>query len=152
LPGAHQAENAALAVRAAELLAPDFSIGEDAIRRGVAEVRWPGRLERFERRGRTILLDGCHNAGGAEAPARFVRAAGRRASRSFGAVADKDLGSMGAARGPAVRRVRFVPASSSRAASPEELARRFAARGDARVSPSVADALDELLRDPNAEL
>ncbi|HYX21637.1 MAG TPA: Mur ligase family protein, partial [Thermoanaerobaculia bacterium] len=53
LPGAHQAENAAVAVRAAELLAPAFRIGSEAIVRGVAAVRWPGRLERFERAGRS---------------------------------------------------------------------------------------------------
>ncbi len=152
LPGAHQAENAAVAVRAAELLAADFRIGSEAIERGVATVRWPGRLERFERAGRPILLDGCHNAGGAEALARFVSESGRRTDLIFGAMADKDVESMGAALGPVVRRVRFVPAASSRAAAPEELARRFGARGDARVAPGVAAALDELLRDPGAEL
>ena len=152
LPGAHQAENAAVAVRAAELLAPDFRIGSEAIVRGVATVRWPGRLERFDRAGRTILLDGCHNAGGAEALARFVSDSGRRADLIFGAMADKDVESMGAALAPAVRRVRFVPAASSRAAAPEELARRFGARGDARVAPGLPAALDELLRDPEGEL
>jgi dihydrofolate synthase / folylpolyglutamate synthase len=152
LPGAHQAENAAVAVRAAELLAPDFRIGSEAMARGTATVRWPGRLERFERGGRTILLDGCHNAGGAEALARFVSDCGRRADLIFAAMADKDVESMGAALAPVVRRVRFVPAASARAAAPEELARRFAARGDARVAPSVAAALGELLRDPAAEL
>jgi dihydrofolate synthase/folylpolyglutamate synthase len=149
LPGAHQAENAAVAVRAAELLAPAFRIGGEAIVRGVASVRWPGRLERFERAGRTILLDGCHNAGGAEALARFVSDSGRRTDLIFAAMADKDVESMGAALAPVVRRVRFVPAASSRAAAPEELARRFGARGDARVAPGVAAALAELLDDPN---
>lgn len=148
LPGVHQAENAAAAVRAAELLAPAFRLPADAIVRGVASVRWPGRLERFERRGRAILLDGCHNAGGAEALARFVADAGLRPDLIFGAMADKDIESMGAALAPVVRRVRMVPAASSRAASPEELLRRFAPRGDARASSSVAEALEELLRDP----
>ena len=152
LPGAHQAENAAAAVRAVELLAPAFRVPEDAIVRGVAGVRWPGRLERFERSGRTILLDGCHNAGGAEALARFVTDANLRPDLVFGAMADKDIESMGAALAPVVRRVRMVPAASSRAASPEELLRRFAPRGEARASSSVAEALDELLRDPEAEL
>ena len=148
LPGAHQAENAAAAVRAAELLAPAFRIPADAIARGVASVRWPGRLERFERRGRAILLDGCHNAGGAEALARFVADAGLRPDLIFGAMADKDIESMAAVLAPVVRRVRLVPAASTRAASPEELLRRFAPRGDARAASSLAEALEELLRDP----
>ncbi len=151
LPGAHQAENAAAAVRAAELMAPAFRMPPDAIVRGTAGVRWPGRLERFERRGRAILLDGCHNAGGAEALARFVAEAGLRPDLVFGAMSDKDIESMGAALGPVVRRVRMVPAASPRAALPEELLRRFAPRGEARTSSSVADALEELLRDASGE-
>ncbi|MGE5413867.1 MAG: bifunctional folylpolyglutamate synthase/dihydrofolate synthase [Syntrophomonadaceae bacterium] len=151
LPGAHQAENAAAAVRAAELLAPALRMPPDAIVRGAAEVRWPGRLERFERRGRAILLDGCHNAGGAEALARFLKETGLRPDLVFGAMGDKDIESMGAALGPVVRRVRMVPAASSRAASPEELLRRFAPRGEARASSSVADALEELLRGASGE-
>lgn len=151
LPGAHQAENAAAAVRAAELLAPAFRVPEDAIVRGVAAVRWPGRLERFERFGRTILLDGCHNAGGAEALARFVIDAHLRPDLIFGSMADKDVESMGAALGPVARRVRMVPTDSPRAASPEALVRRFGPHADSRASTSVAEAFDELLRDATAE-
>jgi dihydrofolate synthase/folylpolyglutamate synthase len=63
LPGAHQAWNAALAVRAAELLAESAAhLTAETIGAGLAGVRWPGRLERFEIGGRCVLLDGCHNA------------------------------------------------------------------------------------------
>ena len=128
LPGAHQAENAALAVRAAELWRP--AIGEEAVARGVASVRWPGRLERFEARGsgRTtvpVFIDGCHNPHGAEALARFLANTGLRADLVFGAMADKDVEAMAAVLGPRVRRIRLVPAGSPRAATPDELARRF---------------------------
>ena len=154
LPGTHQAENAATAARAAELLAPEFRIEPEAVERGVASVRWPGRLERFTARGRTVILDGCHNAGGAAALAEFVVETGLGgADLVFGAMTDKDLESMGQALAPAFRRVRLIPASDSpRAASGDELARRFAAsRPDARASASLAAALDELLSDPACE-
>ena len=152
LAGSHQAENAAAAVRAAELLEPEFRIGPAAMAQGVASVRWPGRLERFHARGRTVLVDGCHNADGAAALARFVSEAGLAPDLVFGAMADKDVESMGAALGPVVRRIRCVPAASPRAASPEELLRRFAAgRPDARTAPGLAAALEELLADPACE-
>ena len=153
LSGFHQAENAATAVRAAELLAPDFRFPRAAIERGVAAVRWPGRLERFRvRGGRSILLDGCHNAGGAEALARFLRGARLSADLVFGAMADKDVESMAAALGPAVRRVVTVAASSSRSASAEDLARRFAAaRPDARAAESLPAAIEGLLSDPSSD-
>ena len=152
LAGPHQAENAATAVRAAELLAPDFRVGPESVVRGVASVRWPGRLERFLVRGRTVLVDGCHNADGAAALAAFIAGTGLSPDLVFGAMADKDIESMGAALSPAVRRIRFVPAGSPRAAAPHELLRRFApGRGDAAASPGLAAALDELLAEPSGE-
>jgi len=153
LPGAHQAENAAAAVRAAELLSPGFRIPADAIARGVAAVRWPGRLERFEVRGRTVLVDGCHNADGARALAEFLRDGGLRADLVFGAMADKDIEAMGETLAPAVGRIRLVRASESpRAASPEDLARRFApGRPETLASESLEAALDGLLAEPGAD-
>ncbi len=150
LPGRHQAENAAVAVRAAELLRPGIDAG--AIARGVARTRWPGRLEAFRVRGAAVLLDGCHNAAGAEALARFI-AEGRIApDLVFGAMADKDIEAMAAVLGPAVGRIRLVPLPSPRAARPDELARRFAAaRPDAAPAESLATALEELLNPPAAE-
>jgi dihydrofolate synthase / folylpolyglutamate synthase len=153
LAGAHQAENAAAAVRAAELLPPPFRIEPDAIVRGVAGVRWPGRLERFSARGRAVLVDGCHNADGARALAEFLAENGLHADLVFGAMADKDLEEMGRALAPAVGRIRFVRASDSpRAAGADELRRRFApGRADARASESLTAALEELLAGPAAD-
>lgn len=152
LAGTHQVENAATAVRAAELLAPKFRIESEAVLRGVASVRWPGRLEKFAVRGKTVLVDGCHNAEGAAALAKFIAGAGLEPDLVFGAMADKDIESMGGALSPLVRRIRLVPAGSPRAASPDELIRRFAPRRpDASAAPGLAAALEELLADPSSE-
>jgi dihydrofolate synthase/folylpolyglutamate synthase len=153
LAGVHQAENAAAAVRAAELLSPSFGIGPDAIARGVSFVRWAGRLERFSAKGRTVLVDGCHNADGARALAEFLAARESSADLVFGAMADKDVEAMGQFLAPAVRRIRFVRASDSpRAATPQELQRRFApGRADACASEGLAAALEELLASPSAD-
>lgn len=63
LIGAHQVPNTALAVAAARAL----EVPDAAIVRGVAGVRWPGRLEPVPYRGRTVLLDGAHNPAAAAA-------------------------------------------------------------------------------------
>lgn len=63
LAGPHQWRNAAVAVRAA------IALGlrdEDAIRRGLAATKWPGRLEAFPG-SPAWLLDCAHNPAGAEA-------------------------------------------------------------------------------------
>ncbi|WP_411867744.1 bifunctional folylpolyglutamate synthase/dihydrofolate synthase [Vulcanococcus limneticus] len=62
LRGALQRHNAAVAVGAAQALAErGWPIDDAAIRRGLAEARWPGRLERRTVRGRPLLVDGAHN-------------------------------------------------------------------------------------------
>jgi dihydrofolate synthase/folylpolyglutamate synthase len=63
LAGEFQQRNAALAVRAAEELRPLLpQITRESIQRGVSETRWRGRLEKIERDGKTIWIDGGHNA------------------------------------------------------------------------------------------
>ena len=60
LAGEHQVVNASLALAAAEVLMESgWPIGEEHIRRGLAEAKWPGRLEWIEEP--RILLDGAHN-------------------------------------------------------------------------------------------
>lgn len=148
LAGAHQAANAALAVRAAELLPEDLpGLASPSIARGVAATRWPGRLERFSVRGRVVLVDGCHNVPGAEALLRFVHDAGLagRAILVFGAMADKDVERMAAILFPSVAAVRLVTTASPRAATAEELVRRTAsARSDSVPVASVEAALAQL--------
>lgn len=149
LPGAHQAWNAALAVRAAELLPqPVARLTPETIGAGVAGVRWAGRLERFEIGGRCVLLDGCHNAEGAAALARFLADANLRGQCRlvFGAMADKDIEGIAEILFPAVRSVTLVAASSPRAASPREIEGRVPpVPGGLRPGSGVNEALETLL-------
>jgi dihydrofolate synthase/folylpolyglutamate synthase len=72
LPGRHQVENAVLAVAAAEAAQEQgFALDAAAIRGGLAEVAWPGRLQVVKGRPR-IILDGAHNPAGTEALAAFL--------------------------------------------------------------------------------
>ena len=66
LYGAHQAQNAVVALAAVEAFAGTDVLDEDLVRAAFAEVTSPGRLE-IIRRSPTILLDAAHNPHGAEA-------------------------------------------------------------------------------------
>ena len=71
LAGGWQRHNGAVAVAMAQELARrGWPIEAEAIRRGLAAARWPGRLEQRCRHGRPLLLDGAHNPPAAEALAR----------------------------------------------------------------------------------
>ncbi|RAI57645.1 bifunctional folylpolyglutamate synthase/dihydrofolate synthase [Roseicella frigidaeris] len=70
LLGAHQAENAGIAIAALRAWAPDW-LSDAAIAEGIAAAEWPARLQRLRGRlagalpaGWELWLDGGHNAGG----------------------------------------------------------------------------------------
>jgi len=95
LRGRHQAENAASAIEAAELLNDSgFPIAREAIIKGLARVDWPGRLELIEDRP-AILLDGAHNAAGARALRQYLDEFWPvPITLVFGAMGDKDIDRM----------------------------------------------------------
>jgi dihydrofolate synthase/folylpolyglutamate synthase len=72
LEGGHQRQNLAVALAVATVLRDHgLPLPVKALRDGVENVRWPGRLEWW--RGDTdVLLDGAHNQGGALALARYL--------------------------------------------------------------------------------
>lgn len=75
--GRYQAVNAATALAAAELLAAGRPLGDETLRHGIAQARWPGRMEYFAGPPR-IILDGAHNPAGAEALADSLAGVPRR--------------------------------------------------------------------------
>ena len=120
LAGRHQRDNAACAVAAVLALRDDgLRIDDDAIRRGLRGVRWPGRLESVPGQPR-CLLDAAHNVDGCRALAAHLRTATpRRRVLVFGAMGDKDLAAMlGALDGIFARHV-YVAPKVNRASSPD---------------------------------
>jgi dihydrofolate synthase / folylpolyglutamate synthase len=102
LAGAFQERNTALAARAAEELRPVLpKITRKSIEQGVAETRWRGRLERIDRGGKEIWIDGGHNAHAIAAIVPFI-AEHVPAPRLlvFGIMSDKDVDAVAAALFP----------------------------------------------------
>jgi dihydrofolate synthase/folylpolyglutamate synthase len=143
LAGRHQVENAVLAVAVAETLDEQgIPLDETAIRRGLAEVEWPGRLQVVREHPR-IVLDGAHNPAGTEALAAFLaehRAEIRRLVLVFGVLQDKDWETMLGLLAPPADEIILTRPPTARAADPAELlpvARRFA-RAVAVLDPAEA--------------
>jgi len=67
LPGRHQAANAAVALATLDVLSElGWTIPEAAVRRGLAGLHWPARVE-IVRRQPTVVLDVAHNVASVEA-------------------------------------------------------------------------------------
>ncbi|HEY0593937.1 MAG TPA: folylpolyglutamate synthase/dihydrofolate synthase family protein [Thermoanaerobaculia bacterium] len=117
LAGEHQADNVALAARAAELLARRFPrIDARAIAAGVAATRWRGRLERFELAGAQVWVDGGHNPHALRRVAAFVeRHVPEPRALVFGVLREKDFEEMAAILVPLFDAVILTEPDSDRA-------------------------------------
>jgi dihydrofolate synthase/folylpolyglutamate synthase len=141
LPGEHQVENLALALRVLELLATrGFTVSQDQAQMGVANTRWPGRLE-VVRTNPTVLLDGAHNPAGARALAAYLDtlSGNGRLFLVFGAMKDKDIAGILGPILPRAHKVLVTRAPIERAADEKALAEL--ARGQhADVTPVATPA------------
>ncbi|MER9797307.1 bifunctional folylpolyglutamate synthase/dihydrofolate synthase [Mesorhizobium sp. M0142] len=158
LPGRHQFANAAAAIAAVK--AAGFEISPRAAEKAMANVIWPGRMQKLPQgrlgelapKGADIWLDGGHNPGAgvvvAEALAEQEEKNPRPLFLISGMINTKDQSGYFRAFKGLVRHVYTVPVSTSDAGVPnDELATRAIEAGlSAEPVSSVANAL-MLLRD-----
>ena len=126
LAGDHQAANAFVAVALLEAL-DDSGIHVDrvAVETGLADARWPGRLDRVVLPdGRRALLDAAHNPAGARALAGWLSRTtpGARPPLVFAAAADKDVAGMIGALAPVVGDIVVTAFADPRASDANALA------------------------------
>jgi dihydrofolate synthase / folylpolyglutamate synthase len=123
LLGRHQYHNAAVALAAVEVLQDKgFDIPETAIRQGLRQVRWPGRLELVATQPR-LVLDGAHNPAAAATLAQALKRdlSYRRLILVLGIMADKDISGVLQRLLPLADAVIFSRPRYDRAARPEDL-------------------------------
>jgi dihydrofolate synthase/folylpolyglutamate synthase len=137
LAGEHQVENARTAIAALEQL----GVEPEAIRCGIAQTRWPGRLERVAENPE-IILDGAHNPAGARALADYLARfyEPRRVWLIYGAMRDKAVEEMAAILFPQAGHVIVTSPAQARALRPESI-RALIDRADIQIAPNIQEAL-----------
>ncbi|MGD1085362.1 MAG: HAD-IA family hydrolase [Verrucomicrobiota bacterium] len=131
LAGEHQRTNGAVALAVARVLRDKIPVPESAIRSGLKEVRWPGRLQTVRRPGgQVIVLDGAHNPAGARSLAAALPeilpaddgGAGRGPALILGIMRDKDYAAICRILAPPASQILLSPIGSDRTADPVLLA------------------------------
>jgi len=92
LCGEHQVYNAAVAVKVlSELNKEGYNINEDIIKKGIANAKWPARMEKLSDNP-CVFFDGAHNIDGMQSFVKSVKllAGDRRVIIILGMVKDKD--------------------------------------------------------------
>ena len=153
LAGRHQRMNAAVALAAVRALSEQIPVSDQAVRLGLSQVRWAGRLQLITRpSGRRILLDGAHNIGGVEMLAASLKESfpGVQPSLVLGILGDKDWPDMCRILAPLARRILLTPVHSERTAEPHGLAeacRHANPQAGVTEYPSLQSALDDAEND-----
>jgi dihydrofolate synthase/folylpolyglutamate synthase len=143
LLGRYQVQNAALALAASELLLEDkVAITRESIKQGLANNRWPGRLE-IVCDNPLVILDGAHNLIAARNLARFIaeNLSKRHITLVIGILDDKPYESMLKSLLPQCSRAIITRAKTGRALVPQRLyatAQRIIS--DVSIVPDVAEA------------
>jgi dihydrofolate synthase/folylpolyglutamate synthase len=161
--GAHQAQNAAIALAAVEAFlgaGPGKQLEVDLVREGFARVDSPGRLERV-RSAPTILLDGAHNPHGMAATVAALEEefTFRHLVAVLSVLGDKDVTGLLELLEPVVARLVVTQNSSPRALSAIELGRlAIDVFGEDRVTvasdmpDAIAEAVFQAEEDSSGEL
>ncbi len=141
--GRHQAENMSIAIAVCEALTQTgIKISDSAICLGLETANHPGRLEYIG----NVLLDGAHNAGGAQALADYVRESEPQPiTLVFGSMNDKNVAEMLSTLAPLSERIILTKPSNSRAISADELLAEMPSdltHERVSITGTVAEALD----------
>jgi dihydrofolate synthase/folylpolyglutamate synthase len=149
LAGAHQKQNASLAVAA--LRFGGIAVREEAVVQGLATVRWPARFQRWDEH---TIIDGAHNPSGAGVLAETWREqfGDERATIILAVLSDKDLRGICEALAPISAYVVLPRIRSQRATDPEALAQIFSTITPPlqhSLTSSIADAFELARARPN---
>ena len=151
LLGKYQVRNACTAVTAIQhLRRKGWRISDLALREGLWETHWPGRLELL-RKDPIVIVDGAHNPQGAEALMEAMAALfpGRKFRIVVGVLADKDYNASIDIAAPYAQKFYAVTPPSYRALSAEELAEAIRHHSGAPVQPfdSIPAAIGAALQE-----
>ena len=149
LPGAHQADNAALAV--AMIRHQDaVAVSDEALARGIRSATWPARLQTLqpgpltELAGRRpILLDGGHNPDAAQALVRHLATLDEPVDAIIGMMKSKDAREFLRITAPHLRSLTAVPIAGHDCVAAEDLAAMAREAGlDASSAGGLLEAVE----------
>ncbi|OGS56864.1 MAG: hypothetical protein A3K60_01545 [Euryarchaeota archaeon RBG_19FT_COMBO_56_21] len=138
LVGSYQAENAAAAIAAVdELASTGISVDDDAVKEGILQTKWPGRLDVISKRP-VIIFDGSHNPDGALRTAEELRSLGvAPLTLVIACMRDKDVGEMVRALAPVASNIVVTQVEDKRALGASVLAETIKAEFNGQVEVMI---------------
>ncbi|MBL0224914.1 MAG: bifunctional folylpolyglutamate synthase/dihydrofolate synthase [Geobacteraceae bacterium] len=153
IPGRYQADNAALALAAAEVLVSlGINLPDQVLRDGISAAYWPGRMETVPGNP-PLLLDGAHNRAGALALSESLTTYPyRKLLMVIGTMADKDVSEIVSALAPLAATCYCVSPALDRAMDDVKLSTIITGFGIPAIAcGSVCNGIRSAQRDAQAD-
>jgi dihydrofolate synthase/folylpolyglutamate synthase len=153
LAGAHQMQNASVAIKAARLVNP---MDHHCIREGLSRTAWPGRLELISH-DPPILIDGAHNPSAAAVLSQSLSEIFLKTYAKIilvlGVMSDKDIAGILKPLLPLACHCILTRPSYARAASPDVIARIAGSIGfsNITIAHTVREAIEKAMRDAGTD-
>ncbi len=135
LLGLYQTENASRVLRIIDVLRElGLNISEEALRNGMANVRWRARFEKLSA-SPLVIYDGSHNPEGIDAAVKTIKHyfGSEKVNLLTGVMADKDYTKMASELAPLADTVYTVTPANPRSLSSAELAKTYRVYGASAV-------------------
>lgn len=150
--GEHQMQNAALAIEGAKVLKKlgYSNINKQVVQEALYTTSWPGRLDRRQAKGKTIILDGAHNPQGARTlyNALKLHFPNTKISFVFSAFKDKDIEGVLNSMGNVLKTMYIAKAPTDRGLDVESLKKICLKHSENVITnDSISEALDKALSD-----
>ncbi|MFK7911957.1 MAG: folylpolyglutamate synthase/dihydrofolate synthase family protein [Akkermansiaceae bacterium] len=140
IPGAHQRDNAALAVTACHKIG--LPLNADIVRQALGKVTWPGRFEHLPESN--IILDAAHNPHAAESLVETWNEEypDQKATIIFGAVEGKHTEKVLAILAPIAEHLHLTPIDSPRSLATEEYKSALPVNTPHTIHNSLAEVME----------
>ena len=147
LLGEHQRKNASMAASAC------LSFGTDkaAVRKGIANVKWPGRLEVIQKNPK-VILDGAHNPGAVRSIANYLAGLDREITLVLGISDDKESKEMISAISPVAKKIILTSAAYRGKDCGQLLEEMKHFKGRIETVSDVKNAVKKAIKDSAEEL
>ena len=147
LRGEHQRKNAAIAAAACL----SFGVDKSAVEKGIASVKWPGRLEAVQKNPE-VFLDGAHNPSAIKVLADYLAGLDREIILVLGISKDKDSKEIISIIAPAAKKIILTSAAYRGKACSELLEEARTFKNQIEMVPDVKSAVKKAIDSSNNEL
>ncbi len=145
LKGAHQKQNAAVAIKVIEAISDHFPVSKEMIKSGIKQAQIVARFEKVNVGNKSVILDVAHNPAAVQTLVDTLSESAMETVAIFSALSDKNIDDMIELASSNINHWFLVPLSAERSIQMETLKAKFGNSQETTVCTSMTSAIEQAL-------